>query len=72
MSVRAAFRNALTPPLRFLSCSCKSSFQGERCHTSSDHSHQLPELEQLVAIVLGVGMLVLALALVAYCILARR
>lgn len=77
MSVRAHFRNVLThplllPPLSFLFCSCTSSFKGERCLLFYvDHSHSLPELEELVAISLGVAMFILILAIITCCIVRR-
>lgn len=60
------------PTFLLLSCSCTSSFKGERCLFFSDHSRSLPELEQLVAISIGVAMFVVTLAAIACCVLRRR
>ncbi|TNM89498.1 hypothetical protein fugu_003732 [Takifugu bimaculatus] len=51
---------------------CTSSFKGERCLFFSDHSRALPELEQLVAISVGLAMVVVTLVVVACCVLRKR
>uniref|UniRef100_A0A674NJU4 EGF-like domain-containing protein n=1 Tax=Takifugu rubripes TaxID=31033 RepID=A0A674NJU4_TAKRU len=54
------------------SCICTSSFKGERCLFFSDHSRALPELEQLVAISVGLAMVVVTLVVVVCCVLRKR
>ncbi|XP_056889035.1 epigen-like [Takifugu flavidus] len=56
------------------SCICTSSFKGKRCLLAvfSDHSRALPELEQLVAICIGLAMVVVTLVVVACCVLRKR
>ncbi|KAA8592628.1 epigen isoform X2 [Etheostoma spectabile] len=54
------------------SCTCTSSYSGPRCLFFNDRTHTLPELEQLIAIIFGVAMLIIVLAVIIFCLACNR
>ncbi|XP_034728664.1 epigen isoform X1 [Etheostoma cragini] len=54
------------------SCICTSSYTGPRCLFFNDRTHTLPELEQLIAIIFGVAMLIIVLAIIIFCLAYNR
>ncbi|XP_078107326.1 epigen [Sander vitreus] len=54
------------------SCICTSSYSGPRCLFFNDRTRTLPELEQLIAIIFGVAMLLIVLAIIIFCFAYKR
>ncbi|XP_073321622.1 epigen [Pagrus major] len=54
------------------SCICTSSYGGNRCMFFTDHTYSLPEVEQLIAIIFGVAMLISVLIIIIYCCAYKR
>ncbi|TNN66572.1 Epigen [Liparis tanakae] len=53
-------------------CICTPSYGGHRCQFWNPRSYTLPELEQLIGIIFGMALLVIALAFIVYCLAHRR
>ncbi|XP_041644388.1 epigen [Cheilinus undulatus] len=53
-------------------CICTSSYSGTRCLFFADNTRTKPELEQLIGIIFGVVMLIIALAILFYCFAYKR
>ncbi|XP_051279136.1 epigen-like [Dicentrarchus labrax] len=54
------------------SCICPPSYTGQRCMFFTEHTHSLPELEQMIAISFGIFMLIAVLAIIIYCIAYKK
>ncbi|KAK7934394.1 hypothetical protein WMY93_005290 [Mugilogobius chulae] len=54
------------------SCHCQFPYEGDRCLSISSHSYKESESEQLIGIIIGVFMVIFALAIIVYCCCVKR